>query len=48
MRENIDVFDFALTDDDMARIAGLDTGKTQFFDHADPEWVSRLNSVRVD
>ena len=48
MRENIDVFDFALTDDDMARIAELDNGGTLFFDHADPEWVTRLNSVRVD
>jgi 2,5-diketo-D-gluconate reductase A len=48
MRENIDVFDFELTDDDMARIAGLDTGATLFFNHDDPEWVTRLNSVRVD
>ncbi len=48
MRENIDVFDFELTDGEMARIAGLDTGATLFFDHADPEWVSRLNGVRVD
>jgi 2,5-diketo-D-gluconate reductase A len=48
MRENIDVFDFELTDDEMACIASMDTGTTLFFDHADPEWVSRLNSVRVD
>ncbi len=48
MRENIDVFDFELTDDEMARIAAMDTRTTLFFDHADPEWVSRLNSVRVD
>jgi 2,5-diketo-D-gluconate reductase A len=48
MAENIDVFDFELTDDDMTRIAGLDTGTTQFFDHADPEWVSRLTDARVD
>jgi 2,5-diketo-D-gluconate reductase A len=48
MRENIDVFDFQLTDDEMARVAAMDTGTTLFFDHADPEWVSRLNSVRVD
>ena len=48
MRENIDVFDFELTDEQMARIAGLDTGGTLFFDHADPEWVTRLNGVRVD
>jgi 2,5-diketo-D-gluconate reductase A len=48
MRENIDVFDFALSDDDMARIAELDTGATLFFNHDDPERVGRLNSVRVD
>ena len=48
MRENIDVFDFELTGDEMARIAAMDTGTTLFFDHADPEWVDRLNSVRVD
>ena len=44
MRENIDVFDFELTDDEMARIAAMDTGTTLFFDHRDPEMVSRLNS----
>jgi 2,5-diketo-D-gluconate reductase A len=48
MRENIDVSDFQLADDDMARIAALDTGNTLFFDHADPEWVTRLDSIRVD
>jgi 2,5-diketo-D-gluconate reductase A len=48
MQENIDVFDFELSDDEMARIAELDTGATLFFDHDDVEWVSRLNGVRVD
>lgn len=48
MRENIDVFDFELSDDEMARIPAMDAGTTLFFDHADPEWVSRLNSGRVD
>jgi 2,5-diketo-D-gluconate reductase A len=47
MRENIDVFDFALTDDEMTRIAGLDTGASLFFDHRDPAMVSQLGSVRV-
>jgi 2,5-diketo-D-gluconate reductase A len=47
MRENIDVFDFELTDDEMARIAAMDTGTTLFFDHRDPDMVSWLNS-RVD
>jgi 2,5-diketo-D-gluconate reductase A len=48
MAENLAVFDFALTDEQMARIAALDTGRSLFFDHRDPEWVSRLGSVRVD
>jgi 2,5-diketo-D-gluconate reductase A len=43
MEQNLDVFDFALTDDDMARIASMDTGTTQFFDHHDPAMVSWLN-----
>jgi 2,5-diketo-D-gluconate reductase A len=44
MRENINVFDFELTDDEMARIAAMDTGTTLFFDHRDPDMVSWLNS----
>ena len=48
MAENFDVLDFELSDDDMARIATLDTGRTMFFDHREPEWVQRLGSVRVD
>jgi 2,5-diketo-D-gluconate reductase A len=47
MRENIDVFDFELTDDEMTRIAAMDTGASLFFDHRDPGMVSRLNSIRV-
>lgn len=30
MRENLDLFDFRLTEEDMDRIASLDTGKSQF------------------
>jgi 2,5-diketo-D-gluconate reductase A len=44
MRENIDVFDFELSDHEMARIASMDTGTTLFFDHRDPNMVSWLNS----
>ena len=36
MAENIDIFDFALTDDEMTRIATLDTGTTMLLDHRDP------------
>jgi 2,5-diketo-D-gluconate reductase A len=48
VRENIDVFDFELTDDQMTRIAAMDTGTSLFFDHRDPAMVSRLGNVRVD
>jgi 2,5-diketo-D-gluconate reductase A len=47
MAENIDVFDFELTDDDMTRIATMDTGASLFFDHRDPAMVSRLGGVRI-
>jgi 2,5-diketo-D-gluconate reductase A len=48
MRENIDIFDFELTDEQMTHIAGLDTGSTLFFDHDDPAMVSWLNSRAAD
>ena len=43
-RENIDIFDFQLTDEQMTSIASLDTGASLFFDHRDPAMVTRLNS----
>jgi diketogulonate reductase-like aldo/keto reductase len=48
MAENLDVFDFALTNDEMASIATLDTGSTLFFDHHDPEIVNWLSARRLD
>jgi 2,5-diketo-D-gluconate reductase A len=48
MAENLDVFDFELTDAEMTRIAALDTGTTVFFDHHDPAMVSWLGGRRVD
>ena len=46
MEQNLDVFDFTLTDDEMSRIATMDTGASLFFDHRDPAMVSSLNSRR--
>ena len=37
MRQNIDIFDFSLSDGDMKTIATLDTGKSLFFNHHDAE-----------
>jgi 2,5-diketo-D-gluconate reductase A len=46
MQQNLDVFDFTLTDEDMARIVAMDTGESLFFDHRDPAMVSWLNGRR--
>ncbi|SCF04619.1 2,5-diketo-D-gluconate reductase A [Micromonospora coriariae] len=48
MAQNLDIFDFELSDEEMARIAGLDTGETVFFDHRDPKMVEWLGGRRVD
>ncbi len=37
MAENLDVFNFALTDEDMSTIAAKDTGTSLFFDHRTAE-----------
>lgn len=39
MVENLNIYDFTLTDDEMERIKALDTGKSAFFDHNDPEVI---------
>jgi len=39
MVENLKIYDFTLTDDEMERIKSLDTGKSAFFDHNDPEVI---------
>jgi 2,5-diketo-D-gluconate reductase A len=44
MAENLDVFDFQLTDEEMTRIATMDTGGSLFFDHRDPEMVSQIGN----
>lgn len=42
MKENIDVFDFALSDDEMSVISGLDKNQSQFFDHRDPVTIEQI------
>lgn len=39
MKENLDVFDFELTSEDMAAIACLDKKQSSFFSHTDPNMV---------
>ena len=44
MAENLNVFDFALSDEDKAAIAGLDTGESQFMNHQSIECVREVKS----
>lgn len=46
MGENFNIFDFNLTPDDMAKIATLETGKSAFFDHRDPNIVKMISSFK--
>ncbi len=45
--ENFQVFDFEISSGDMAKIAGLDTRKSTFFSHNDPETVKRLSGIKL-
>lgn len=45
MIENLNVFDFTLTDDEMKRIEALDGGESLFFSHYDPQTVEWIVSL---
>lgn len=49
MKENLAVFDFALSDSDMQKIAALDKAESSFFSHTDPamvEWFVNMVEER--
>jgi 2,5-diketo-D-gluconate reductase A len=48
MIENISVFDFELSTEDMAAITTLDTKTSSFFDHRNPEMVKWLGNRKLD
>ena len=45
MRQNLDVFDFALSEEDLAAIRDLDEGESLFFSHYDPATVEMLTNM---
>lgn len=49
MEQNLDVFDFELSDEDMQVMAGLDKKQSSFFSHTDPamvEWFVKMVEER--
>ncbi|MGP8155138.1 MAG: aldo/keto reductase [Smithella sp.] len=48
MIENISVFDFELSAEDLIAITTLDTKTSSFFDHRDPEMVKWLGNRKLD
>ncbi|MBQ9229168.1 MAG: aldo/keto reductase [Eubacterium sp.] len=49
MKENIDVFDFSISDEDMSKINALDKKTSSFFSHQDPkmvEWFVKMVEER--
>ena len=47
MEQNVDIWDFQLSDGDMAEIAKLDIGRSEIVDHSDPKFVQMLHQVKV-
>lgn len=47
MQENFNIFDFELSEEDMNKIKELDTGKSLFFSHYDPNMVAWFDQTVV-
>ena len=47
MEQNIDIWDFKLSDEDMEEIAKLDIGRSEIVDHSNPKFVQMLHQVKV-
>ena len=47
IEQNFDVWDFALTDEEMAEIEALDLGRSEIVDHNDPAFIRMLHNLNV-
>ena len=47
MEHNLAIWDFQLSDGDMAEIAKLDIGHSEIVDHSDPKFVQMLHQMKI-
>lgn len=47
MEQNMDIWDFALSEEDMAEIAKLDIGHSEIVDHSSPAFVKMLHGMKI-
>lgn len=47
MEQNIDIWDFELSQDDMNKIAAMDIGHSEIVDHSNYEFVKMLNGMKI-
>lgn len=47
MQQNLDIWDFSLTDEEMAKISAKDLGHSEIVDHSDPAFVEALNTMNI-
>lgn len=47
IEQNIDIWDFSLTDEDLREVASLDLGYSEIIDHNDPEVVKFLLTLKT-
>ena len=47
MEQNIEIWDFQLSGEDMAEIARLDIGHSEIVDHSDPKFVQMLHQMKI-
>ena len=47
MKQNLAIWDFQLTEEEMKQISALDLGHSEIVDHGDPDFVRKLHQWKI-